>query len=126
MVSNVSIGRAELPERATPAHSVRIERGDGSVVRLTSEDELRKAEITGQEVPVGEEQLIRAIDRAIKAMQGPQTRLDFSVHDETKKLMVKVINKDSGETIREIPQEKSLDFLAKLWEMTGILIDERR
>jgi flagellar protein FlaG len=39
---------------------------------------------------------------------------------------VKVLNKDNGEVIREIPSEKTLDFVAKLREATGILIDERR
>jgi flagellar protein FlaG len=40
--------------------------------------------------------------------------------------MVKVLNTDTGQVIREIPPEKNLDFVAKLWEMAGILVDERR
>jgi len=28
--------------------------------------------------------------------------------------------------IREIPPEKILDLVAKMWEMAGILIDEKR
>jgi len=87
--------------------------------------ELKQAQLQGS-VSVSEEQLIRAIDRAIKQMQGPTTSLEFSVHSKTKEIMVKVTDKDSGEVIREIPPEKTLDFVAKLWEMAGILIDERR
>ena len=33
---------------------------------------------------------------------------------------------DTDEVIREIPPEKSLDMLQKMWEMAGILVDERR
>jgi flagellar protein FlaG len=40
--------------------------------------------------------------------------------------MVKVMDKEDGKVIREIPPEKTLDLVAKLWELAGILVDERR
>jgi flagellar protein FlaG len=93
---------------------------------INNTKELQSAELRGTEVSISEKQLIRAIERAVQAIQGPHTRLDFSIHEKTKKIMVKVLNQDSGEVIREIPQEKHLDLLAKLWEMAGILVDEKR
>lgn len=87
---------------------------------------LKHAELQGHQFSISEEQLIRAIDKAIKAMQGTSTSLNFSIHDKTHQIMVKVINTENGEVIREIPPEKNLDFLAKVWEMAGLLIDERR
>ena len=37
---------------------------------------------------------------------------------------------DSGraiqKTIKELPPEKTLDMIAKVWEMAGILVDEKR
>jgi flagellar protein FlaG len=88
--------------------------------------ELKKAELEGKYIPISEAQLVKAIDRAIKAMEGTTTTLDFSIHQETKRIIVKVLDKNSGELLKEIPHESSLDFLAKLWDMTGILMDERR
>ena len=40
--------------------------------------------------------------------------------------MVKVIDKDTDEIIREIPSEKVLDMVAKMWELNGLLVDEKR
>ncbi|WP_442602613.1 flagellar protein FlaG [Paenibacillus sp. KN14-4R] len=97
-----------------------------STPKIKTSQELKVAESQGQPIPISEEQVIKAIDRAIKAMQGASTSLNFSVHEKTNQIMVKVINNESGEVIREIPPEKSLDFLAKVWEMAGILVDERR
>lgn len=91
-----------------------------------SEKELKEAAIQGRTVPISEEQLIKAIERAIKAMQGARTSLEFSIHEKTNQIMVKVKNAETGEVIREIPPERNLDFLAKVWEMAGLLIDERR
>jgi len=51
--------------------------------------------------------------------------LKFSVHSQTGRTMVKVINKDSGNTIREIPPKKLLDLAAKLDEMIGIIFDKK-
>jgi flagellar protein FlaG len=47
------------------------------------------------------------------------------VHKETKAIMVKVLNKDTGELIREIPPEKTLDIVANMMEIAGIIIDEK-
>jgi|GEM_PF-1617551 len=51
--------------------------------------------------------------------------LSFSKHEDTGRTMVKVINKDTDELIREIPSEQVLDMAAKLDEMVGILFDTK-
>lgn len=54
------------------------------------------------------------------------TRCEYSYHKEKNRVSIKVINEDTDEVIREIPPEKSLDMLQKMWEMAGILVDEKR
>ena len=48
-------------------------------------------------------------------------RLKFTVHDATNRTMVKVIDKDTGKTIREVPSETILNIAAKIDEITGML-----
>ena len=50
----------------------------------------------------------------------------FGIHDETNRVTIKIINKETKEVVREIPAEKTLDMIAKAWELAGILVDERR
>jgi flagellar protein FlaG len=132
MDSSPAIGSTNTTgaERAIITHAaVEPKKSDKDTAVLASiqtMNELKRAEYQGENVPVSDEQLIKAIDRAIKVAAGNETTLEFSIHSKTKQIMVKVLNKDTGEIIREIPQEKTLDFVAKLWEMAGILIDERR
>ncbi|NLI57614.1 MAG: flagellar protein FlaG [Clostridium sp.] len=71
-------------------------------------------------------EIIDAIEKANKAIIGAQTQLEFSIHEGTKEIMVKVINTDTKEVVREIPSEKILDMVAKMWELAGIMVDERR
>ncbi len=87
--------------------------------------DMSKLERQGISIPSGDEHLIKAIDKAVKALQGPTTTLEMSVHEKTHQILVKVLNKETGELIREIPPEKTLDLVAKMMEIAGILIDEK-
>ena len=51
-------------------------------------------------------------------------RLKFTMHEATDRTMVKVISKDTGETIREVPSETILDIVAKFEEIKGILSND--
>lgn len=50
----------------------------------------------------------------------------FGIHDKTNRVTIKLINKDTKEVIKELPPEKTLDMIAKVWELAGLLVDERR
>lgn len=48
-------------------------------------------------------------------------RLKFIVHEETGDVVVRVLNKETGELIREIPPEELLKLRQKLEELRGVL-----
>jgi len=73
-----------------------------------------------------EHEVIQAIEKANKHFRTYDRRLEFSIHDVTKQIMVKVINTENDSIIREIPSEKVLDMVAHMWEVAGILVDEKR
>jgi flagellar protein FlaG len=85
----------------------------------------RHRETRQSSVSISEQQLIEAIEEANKALKGADKRFEFSIHEGTKEIMVKVINDETDEIIREIPPEKILDMVAKIWEMAGILVDRK-
>jgi flagellar protein FlaG len=71
------------------------------------------------------EQMMKDLERAIRAIQGPQKTLEISVHDATHTIMIKVKNQETGDVIREIPSEKILDVLSSMMEHAGIVIDKK-
>ncbi len=73
-----------------------------------------------------EESLDKAVQMANKKIAHTNKAFSYSIHEKTKQVMVKITDSDTGEVIREIPSEKSLDLFAKLQELAGILIDEKR
>jgi flagellar protein FlaG len=72
-----------------------------------------------------ENQVIRAIETANNSHVSRFTRLEFSIHETTRQIMVKVYDRTTDEVIREIPPERVLDFVAFLWEAAGIIVDNR-
>jgi flagellar protein FlaG len=51
--------------------------------------------------------------------------LEFEVHDATGRLKVTVLDKETGDIIREVPPQQVLDMVAKLDEMMGILFEQK-
>ena len=66
-----------------------------------------------------------AMDREID-MEGPRNfNLNFSVHEASGQIMVSVVDKETGDVIREIPSEALLDLAAKLQEAVGLIFDKK-
>ena len=49
--------------------------------------------------------------------------LEFSVDEDSGRDVIKVIDKESGETVKQFPSEQVLDIVSKLAEATGVLVD---
>lgn len=119
-----TVSSAPLVHSSNSSANTTIE-SDTRIRNTRNTDELASLERQGVQVTKGEEHLIRTVERAVKALQGPATALDISIHEKTHQIMVKVMNKETGEVIREVPPEKTLDLVASMMEIAGILIDER-
>lgn len=55
-----------------------------------------------------------------------KTRCEYSYDEPTRRVSIKVYDKDTDKLIREVPPEKSLEVLQKIWELAGIIVDEKR
>lgn len=67
-----------------------------------------------------------AVDKVNQKIVPSKTRCEFSYHEDTNRISIKVIDQATEETIKEIPAEETLDMLSKIWELAGLLVDERR
>ena len=78
----------------------------------------------GNEQQAPNEQLKKAVEQMNKNMT--QSEAVFGFHEQTNRVMIKIVDKDSKEVIKEYPPEQTLDMIAKVWELAGILVDEKR
>lgn len=116
----------KVAEVHTLANEPKLTTKDNSNVIIDNKNISQLTEMEKQELPISERIIINAIEKANKAIAGSNRKLQYSVHEQTKEIMVKVINSDTNEVVREFPPEKILDMIAKMWEMAGLIVDERR
>ncbi len=55
----------------------------------------------------------------------PNTVAQYGYHEETNRVTIKIVDKDTDKVIREFPAEETLDMIAKVWELAGVFLDER-
>lgn len=79
-----------------------------------------------QKAQLDEKSIIKAIEKANKKISDKSKEFEFSVHEQTKQIMVKVIDSQTHKVIKEFPPEKILDMVAKMCEEAGIFVDEKR
>lgn len=72
------------------------------------------------------EEIRKKVDQINKEMLNQNSEAIFGIHDDTNRVTIKIVDKDSKKVIKEFPPEKTLDMLAKLWEVAGIMVDEKR
>ena len=117
--------QTEKPESAaSSAQAVETVDRTTSVVENTQEkgqsnngDQTRDQQATN-------EQIRKAVEKLNKSM--PNSEAVFGIHEKTNRVTIKIVDKGTKEVIRELPPEKTLDMIAKVWELAGILVDERR
>ena len=79
-----------------------------------------------RETSASEQHIKSEISKANNKLRNHNTKCEFGYHEETRRVTIKVLDKDTEEVIREIPPEKTLEMIEKMWELAGFLVDERR
>lgn len=52
--------------------------------------------------------------------------IEISYNEDVNRYSIKVLDADSKEVVKEIPSEKSLEMFARMLEIEGLLVDEKR
>jgi len=85
----------------------------------------RKQEIPSAREEIPREELEKATEKLNHLMGIIDKRLEFSVHEKSHHVMVKVIDQLTGKVLDEIPPKRVLDLLSSCSEMVGVIVDKR-
>jgi flagellar protein FlaG len=96
------------------------------IEKMAEEYAQQKNNSSFEEIQISEKMIKEAIERANKAIIGTKREFEYKKHEVLNTFMVKVINSETKETVREIPPEKIVDLVANLMELAGLLVDEKR
>jgi flagellar protein FlaG len=71
------------------------------------------------------EQVEQATARVKELLRGTTSRLEIEIDPDLHKVVIKILNGESGEIIRQIPSQELLDLAKHLEEPKGLLVRER-
>lgn len=68
-------------------------------------------------------QIRKAVDEINKKAHNSEAV--FGIHEATNRVTIKIVDKDTKKVLKEYPPDKTLDMIAKVWEMAGLLVDQK-
>ncbi len=117
------------PERPEGADSSvraaeRVDQTTNIVENAQDKGRADSGEQQGKEQQASNDQIRKAVEQLNKSMANSEAV--FGIHEDTNRVTIKIVDKTTKEVIKELPPEKTLDMIARVWDMAGILVDERR
>ena len=106
----------QAEEVATKANSVE------NAVQNSAQNEKSEKLVTPEQA--SDSSLKKAVEEINR--KSSNTEAVFGYHEGTKRVTIKIMDKETKEVKREYPAEKTLDMIQKVWEMAGLMVDEKR
>lgn len=118
------VAQVEKPEVSTDSTVHVAERVDKTTSVVENAQSKGQNNGSAEQEQPSNEQIKKAVEKLNKNLMNSEAV--FGIHEETNRVTIKIVDKDTKEVIKELPPEKTLDMIAKAWELAGILVDERR
>lgn len=115
-VEAVSIDPANTAVSADMAAKVQTVKGSDNAESGKGYESQKRGEATN-------EQIKKAVADMNKKMAN--TSCQFGIHEDTGRVTIKIVDKETKDVIKEFPAEETLEMIAKAWELAGIMVDEK-
>ena len=121
--STKTLDTAVQPEASTQAGLSQTADKKPTVQNFFTEKDQEDKDLSEEKDAKQGTQLKKAVNDQNKQMKNSEAI--FGIHDKTNRVTIKIIDKTTKEVIKEYPPEETLDMIAKVWEIAGILVDEK-
>jgi flagellar protein FlaG len=136
-VTGNAIINADRPETGTRGQETVAETASDKITRLselkkaesasanTEKAEIRtleqKSEESGNQTKLTREDVEEMVEALEDFANTVQTRLNFSIDDDTEDVVVKIMDKETDEVIKQFPAEEILELREKMQDLSGLL-----
>ncbi|WP_333886783.1 flagellar protein FlaG [Clostridium sp.] len=67
----------------------------------------------------------KAVDKLNKLLEDTPTHLEYEIYGKLNSVMIKVVDDNTKEVVKEIPPKKIVDMVDKLCELAGLFMDKK-
>lgn len=121
--ADVSLANTEKVTENYMTEESSNEKSEGTVFTAIQDADSTK-DMINTTVSPGTEAMKKAVEEINRNARNSEAV--FGIHDATNRVTIKIIDKDTKKVLKEYPPEKTLDMIAKVWEMAGLMVDEKR
>lgn len=108
-----------IPVDAFPGQ--KLERPQDAPLKVVA----RKQEVPSAREEIPREEVEKATDKLNRLMGIIDKRYEYSVHESSHRLTVRIVDQQSGEVIDEIPSKRALEILDSFTQMAGLFFDRK-
>ncbi|WP_022669184.1 flagellar protein FlaG [Desulfospira joergensenii] len=95
--------------------------------RVSQVSQVKEAEIANQSSQEANSLTTRDVTEILDSFQDLsqtiQTKLNFSVHEENNEIIVRVLDKETNQLIRQFPSDEMLELQDKMRDLAGFLLN---
>lgn len=127
--SSTDMGKVDYSNKVgrEPKQNVEV-KDTNSLSRIRDGVQPKAVPLNEQEKPfvgVNEEERNKFLEEVNQKLEISGKKLQYSIHEKTQRILIKVVDSETEEVIKEVPEEKLIDMMADLCEAAGLLVDER-
>ena len=95
---------------------------------FVSKNEFKEMQLLYDEAEenIAGERLEDAVNKINNHLLGINAQFQYRIHEGTERVMVKLVDMETNDVIKEIPPEKMLDMVAEIWKRVGLVIDKQK
>lgn len=117
-------GSTPTVEKAQNTVKVQEQMTEEQAAKSTANEPVRQADKIATLDKASDSSLKKAVDEINRS--SPSMEAIFGYHEGTNRVIIKIMDKDTKEVKKEYPAEQTLDMIQKVWEMAGLMVDEKR
>lgn len=119
-IGNATLSGSQAPDRASSVAASSPPSSPPAAVTPVTNSAINPANKTPSV-----EQVAQAVKDINKSLQSASRSLEFTVDSDDKKIVVKVIDQQTREVLRQIPSEEAIEISKSLDKLQGLLIKQQ-
>lgn len=125
-VNTASFKSTYVSKSGTKVRSVQDESPTTNDKAIKNVEEMVTAEGKQVDSLAKNEEIKEAIEKINLDERFRRTGCEFIYHEISNRVSITLYDKETKEVVREIPPEETIKMLDKLYELAGLIIDEKR
>lgn len=122
-INSISQGRQSILN-VNPATNVSPQSQE-NVVREGLSNNSSKGTYAQKDIKVDGREVKNMVDGLNKLIKNADTHLEYEKHEKLNEYVIRIVDNETKEVVKEIPPKKILDMVAKMCEMIGIIVDKK-